>query len=145
MDDKFRSKWIWISSLVFGVFAGLIKAAFFPYPEYTPPAIYPASIAFFITALLWSLLIARNERATIIRGGTVGAIVGLLTPFLMWPFFLGFLALSENRFPELFLWAPIYMLTSLTRISCLTALLGIALGVVLIKIQQKEMVNFEEQ
>lgn len=77
-----------------------------------------------------------------LRGGIVGAIVGLLTPILMWPFFLLSLALSENRFPEIFLWSPIYMLISLQKISWLTILLGIVLGVVLIHFQGKAKANF---
>lgn len=142
MVDKFRSKWIIISSLVFGVFAGLIKVAFFPYPEYNPPAIYPAFIAFLITAFWWGLII-RSERITMLRGGIVGALVGLLTPVLMWPFFLLFLALSENRFPEIFLWSLIYMIISLYKVGWLTTILGIVLGVVLVYFQRKGQSQFQ--
>ena len=142
MSDKFQPKWIWISSLVFGLLAGLTKAVFFPYPEFNPPAIYPALVAFLITALLWWWLITKSERLTTLRGGIIGAIVGLLTPTLIWPFFLLLLALSENRFPEIFLWSPIYMLLTLVRIGWLTIFLGSVLGVVLVIIQRKGITDF---
>jgi membrane associated rhomboid family serine protease len=78
-----------------------------------------------------------------LRGGAAGAIVGLVTPILVWPFFLLITSLSEHRFPELFLWSPIYMLISLQRISWFTAILGIALGVTLayFRRNQKPVIN----
>jgi len=124
-------KWIWINALVFGAIAGLFKLAFFPFPEYNPPAIYPAFIAFLLTVLFWGWLLGESEHVAFFRAGIVGALVGLLTPVLIWPAFLLSLALSERRFPEIFLWSPIYMLISLQKISWLTALLGSALGIVL--------------
>jgi len=125
-----------ISSLVFGIIAGLIKVAFFPYPEYNPPAIYPAVIAFSITAYLWWVIIS-NERLSLFWGGIIGTIVGFLTPVVMWPVFLLLEALSLNRFPELFLWSPIYMMKSLYQISWLTSILGFVLGIVLVLFQRK--------
>jgi hypothetical protein len=136
MSVKFRIQWIWISSLVFGGFAGLFKAVFFPYPEFNPPAIYPTLVAFLLTFLLWRWLIKKRERGQMLRGGIVGAIVGLLTPILIWPFFLLLVSLEESRFTEIFFWSPIYMLISL-KISWLTVLLGIVLGAVLGHFQHK--------
>jgi len=72
----------------------------------------------------------------------VGALVGLLTPVLIWPFFFLFSGLFENRLPEIILWSPVYMLISLLRIGWLTILLGIVLGVVIAYIQQKAKINF---
>ena len=72
MGDRIRSKWLWISSLTFGVFAGLIKAIFIPYPEYNPPAIYPALVAFLLAAIFWWRLIVKSDRVTFLRGGSVG-------------------------------------------------------------------------
>ena len=63
--------------------------------------------------------------------------MGLLTPVLMWPVFLLVLALSENRFPEIFLWSPIYMGISLCRVSWLTVLIGFILGVIIVYFQSK--------
>ena len=76
MNHEVQSKWIWINALIFGLLAGLIKAIFFPYPEYNPPAIYPMVLAFLITALLWWWLIMRSDRMTILRGGIIGAVAG---------------------------------------------------------------------
>ena len=137
VGDRIRSKWLWISSLTFGVFAGLIKAIFIPYPEYNPPAIYPAMVAFLLAAIFWWRLIVKSDRVTFLRGGSVGGIVGLLTPPLAWPFFLLTIAVSENRFPEIFVWSPIYMLLSLYHVSWLTMLTGIILGFILVQFQRK--------
>ena len=134
----FRMKWILTSSLVFGISAGLLKAIFFPYPEYNPPAIYPAVLAALLSAVLWGF-IPRIESTPllIIWGGTAGAVVGLLTPILMWPVFLFILALSEHKFPETFFWSPIYMINSLFQASLPASVLGFFLGRILIKLQLK--------
>jgi hypothetical protein len=130
-------RWI-VAGLVFGISAGLLKIIFFPSPEYDPPAIYPAIIAFLISALLWRI-IPRIENTILLTfyGGIAGAIVGWITPVLMWPVFLFILALSLNKFPELFFWSPVYMSLSLYQASQLTAILGFLLGVVLINFQRK--------
>jgi hypothetical protein len=137
LDAQFQSRWVWISSLVFGGFALLFKAILFPYPLYNPPAVLPGFVAFLLTVLLWSSLLPRSGRAMLLRGGIVGAAVGLLTPVLIWPLFLFFLSWSENRFPEIFLWSPIYMYLSLTRIAWLTTLLGTLLGVLVAYFQKR--------
>lgn len=143
MSETYRSRWIWISSLVFGITAGLLKLAFFPYPEYNPPAIYPAFTAFLFTTLLWRWLVEKCEQVSVFRGGMLGIIVGLFTPVLMWPVFLFILALHENRFPEILLWSPIYMLMSLRNISWLTALIGTILGVILVYFRRRANVRAE--
>jgi hypothetical protein len=125
------SRWILISSLIFGAFAGFVKAVFLPYPDFNPPAIFPALVAFFLAALFWWWLVERGGRPTPRRGGLAGGLVGLLTPVLVWPFFLLSAALVEGRFPELFLWAPIYMYFGLIYVSWITAAAGIILGTVL--------------
>ena len=131
------SKWIWISSAIFGLITGLVKTIVFPYPGTNPPAIYPAIVAFLATALFWWLLISRSNRPTLVRGGLVGAIVGLLTPSLIWPFFLLEVGLAENRVSELLDWSLVYMFLIPLRIGWLTILLGIVIGVAVAYAQRK--------
>ena len=137
MPHTHSSKWIWISSAIFGLITGLVKTIVFPYPEYNPPAIYPAIIAFPTTALFWSWLISRSNRPSLVRGGLVGAIVGLLTPSLIWPFFLLEVGLAENRVSELLGWSLVYMFLTPLRIGWLTILLGVAIGVTVPYAQRK--------
>jgi hypothetical protein len=100
--------------------------------------VFTSAVAAFITAtLLWSVVFARNRRASFFRGAVVGALVGLVSHPPAWYLMLLFLYVSGERTssgertldPVNGLWASlVYSLFSWLLVGWITALIGAAIG-----------------
>jgi hypothetical protein len=128
--------WLWISSSVFALFAGLLRVNLFPAPEWNTPFISTMITAFGLSVLAWWLLFLRGRETTLLRGLIAGAIVGGLTPPLMWlPFALYIGVLTFQPLDPL-AWSPLYAFLMLERLSPYTAVLGAGVGVLLAALQK---------
>ena len=128
--------WLWISSSVFALFAGFLKASLFPAPQWNPPFDFVMITAFGVTALVWWLLFLRGRETTLLRGAIAGVLVGGLTPPLMWLPYGLYLAVTTSRPLEALGWSPIYAFLMLVRVSPYTAPLGAGLGALLASLQK---------
>jgi hypothetical protein len=128
--------WVWISSSVFALFAGLLKAALFPAPQWNPPFVFTMITAFGVSALVWWLIFLRSGETTLLRGVIAGMLVGGLTPPLMWlpfAFYLGAITLKPL---DPLAWSPVYVFLMLVRVSPYTAILGTGVGTLLAVLQK---------
>ena len=128
--------WLWISSSVFALFAGFLKASLFPAPQWNPPFDFVMITAFGVTALVWWLLFLRGRETTLLRGAIAGVLVGGLTPPLMWLPYGLYLAVTTSRPLEALGWSPIYAFLMLVRVSPYTAPFGAGLGALLASLQK---------
>jgi hypothetical protein len=126
--------WLWISSSVFALLAGLLKIALFP--EWNPPFIFPMITTFGVSALVWWLFFLRSEKATLLRGLIAGMLIGGLNPPLMWLSYGLFLAATTPRPLEALGWSPVYAFLMLVRVSPYTAILGAGVGALLAALQK---------
>jgi hypothetical protein len=128
--------WLWISSSAFALFAGLLRVVLFPAPEWNTPFISTMITAFSLSLLAWWLLFLRRRETTLLRGLIAGAIVGGLTPPLMWlPFALYIGVLTLQPLDPL-AWSPLYAYLMLVRLSPYTVVLGAGVGALLAALQK---------
>lgn len=128
---------IWTAGLTFGITAFLVKLIFYPAPMHNPPAIYGLIAGFVTGAAAWYLVIFRPGRQTLLRGGLTGILAGLFTPAIMWILFGLFASLTGPSTRDAFGWSLTYALLTFTQLTAwLSALLGCALGVSLIRFQE---------
>jgi hypothetical protein len=128
--------WVWISSGVFALMAGLLKAALFPAPQWNPPYLFTMVTAFGLSALVWRLLFLRPQETTLPRGLIAGMLVGGLTPPLMWLPFALFLGITTFKLLDPLAWSPAYASLMLVQVSPYTAVLGAGVGVLLAALQK---------
>ena len=132
---------VFISSVIFAFLAGLIKAVFFPSPEWNPPFIFPMLTAFLVTAFFWWLLVGRRYRTNLAWGAIAGAIIGLVTPPLMWLPYGLFLTVTLDKGIEPLAWSPIYAFLMLIRVSPFATLLGAIVGAIIAFVESKKTVT----
>lgn len=130
-DHHSHLNWIWISGSVFGLMAGIIKYAFFPEPGFNPPDMFALVVTFLIAALLWWLVIAKNGEMSTLRGAIAGALIGFVTPPLMWLMYGLYLFFTAPKPVEALLWSPAYALIMLTRVSWITVIPGALVGAII--------------
>jgi hypothetical protein len=111
------SDWLWISSSVFALLAGLLKASLFPSPQWNPPFIFAMVTAFGVTALVWWWFFLRSQNGNLLRGLIAGVLIGGLTPPLMWLPYGLYLAATTPSPLEALGWSPIYAFLMLVRVS----------------------------
>ena len=124
---------IWLCGLVFSILAALLKMFFFP--QFNPSILWHVIIAFLIAVVLWYELVARRDRVTVIRAGSIGALIGFLTPPLTWLVYGVYLLLTTVEPVEAFGWSLAYAWIMLIKVSPLSLLLGILLGVGIVYVQ----------
>ncbi len=128
---------IWAAGLTFGITAFLVKLIFYPAPMHNPLAVYGLMAGFVTGAAAWYLVIFRPGRSTLLRGALTGILVGLFTPAIMWILFGMFTSLIDTSARDAFGWSLTYALLTFTTLTAwLSALLGGALGVSLIRFQE---------
>jgi hypothetical protein len=128
--------WLWISSGVFVLLAGLLKAALFPAPQWNPPFVFAMITAFGVSALAWWLFFLRPRETSLPRGLIAGMLVGGLTPPLMWLPFALFLGITTFKLLDPLAWSPAYASLMLVQVSPYTAVLGAGVGVLLAALQK---------
>jgi hypothetical protein len=128
--------WVWISSSVFALLAGLLKAALFPAPQWNPPFVFTMIAAFGVSALAWWLLFLRDQVTTLPRGLIAGMLIGGLTPALMWLPYGLFLAPTAPRPLEALGWSLAYAYLMLVQVSPYAAVLGAGVGALLATLQK---------
>jgi hypothetical protein len=128
--------WTWISSSVFALLAGLLKAILFPAPQWNPPFVFTMITAFGVSALAWWLLFLRPQETTLPRGLIAGMLVGGLTPPLMWLPFALLLGITTFKLLDPLAWSPVYAYLMLVQVSPYTAVLGAGVGALLAALQK---------
>jgi hypothetical protein len=93
-------------------------------------------IAFLVAALFWQGLIARREQVTLIWAGSVGALIGLLTPPLTWLLYGVYLFFTTDKPVEALGWSLAYAWLMLIRVSPSSLLLGVLVGLGVVYAQQ---------
>ena len=86
-------------------------------------------IAFFTAIILWYWLVARRDNVTVIRAGSIGALIGFLIPPLTWLVYGVYLFFTTAKPVEAFGWSVAYAWIMLIKVSPPSLLLGILLGV----------------
>jgi hypothetical protein len=128
------SGWLWISSSVFALLAGLLKVSLFP--QWNPPLIFPMITAFGVSALVWWKLFLRSQNVGLLRGLIAGVLIGGLTPPLMWLPYGLYLTATTPRPQEALGWSLVYAFLMLIRLSPYTAILGAGSGALLAALQK---------
>jgi multisubunit Na+/H+ antiporter MnhE subunit len=118
---------IWLCGLIFSVLAALLKMFFSP--QFNPSILWHTFIAFFIATVLWYWLVARSNNVTVIRAGSIGALIGFLTPPLTWLAYGVYLFFTAVKPVEALGWSLAYAWLMLIRVSLLSLLLGTLIGV----------------
>jgi hypothetical protein len=115
------------AGLGFSTLAALFKVLFFPH--FNPSFFWHMLIAFFTAIILWYWFVGRRDNVTVIRAGSIGALIGFLTPPLTWLMYGVYLFLTTVKPVEAFGWSLAYAWIMLIKVSPLSLLLGILLGV----------------
>jgi hypothetical protein len=118
---------IWICGLVFSLLAALLKIFFFS--DFNPSILWHMLIAFFIAIVLWNWLVAGRDKVTVIRTGSIGALIGFVTPPLTWLVYGVYLLFITAKPVEAFGWSLAYAWIMLIKVSPTSFLLGILAGV----------------
>lgn len=118
---------IWFCGLVFSLVAALLKIFFFP--DFNPSILWHILIAFFIAIVLWNWLVARRDKVTVIRAGSIGALIGFVTPPLTWLVYGVYLFFTASKPVEAFGWSLAYAWIMLVKVSPPSLLLGILAGI----------------
>jgi len=126
---------IWLCGLVFSILAALLKMLFFPH--FNPSIFWHMLVAFLIAIVLWYWLVAKRDKITIIRAGSIGALIGFLTPPLTWLVYGVYLFFTTAEPIEAFGWSLAYAWIMLIKVSLPSLLLGILVGVGIAYVQRK--------
>jgi hypothetical protein len=119
--------------VIFSILAALLKVLYFPH--FNPSFLWQMLIAFFIAIAFWYWLVARQDKITIVRAGTMGALIGFLTPPLTWLMYGVYLFLTTSKPVEAFGWSLAYAWIMLVKVSPPSLLLGILAGIGLAYVQ----------
>jgi hypothetical protein len=128
---------IWLCGLVFSLLAALLKVLYFPH--FNPSFLWHMLIAFLIASILWYWLMARRDKITMIRAGSIGALIGLLTPPLTWLIYGVYLFFTAVEPVEAFGWSLAYAWLMLIKVSLPSLLLGILAGVGIAHVKPERM------
>jgi hypothetical protein len=123
----------WLCGLVFGILAALLKMLFFLH--FNPSILWHMLVAFLIAIALWYWLVARRDKVTVVWTGSIGALIGFLTPPLTWLVYGVYLFFTTAKPVEAFGWSLAYAWIMLVKVSPPSLLLGILAGIGLAYVQ----------
>jgi hypothetical protein len=131
------SSTIWLCGLVFSLLAALLKVLYFP--DFNPSLLWHMLIAFLIASILWYWLMARRDKVTVLRAGSIGALIGFLTPPLTWMIYGVYLFFTAIEPVEAFGWSLAYAGLMLIKVSLPSLLLGSLAGIGIAHVQPERM------
>ena len=128
---------IWLGGLVFSLLAALLKVLYFPH--FNPSFLWHMLIAFLIASILWYWLMTRRDKVTVLWAGSIGALIGFLTPPLTWLIYGVYLSFTAVEPVEAFGWSLAYAWLMLIKVSLPGLLLGSLAGIGLAHVQPERM------
>ena len=132
------SLWTLIAGATFGLVAFLLKAIFFPAPQFNPSPGHLILAGGLSGSIVWYLVVARIPAASTSRGVLAGSIAGFLTPIVAWPLFGLFRVLTDPAAGDALSWSLVYSFLMLRGVAWLSALLGALLGGFLAWLQKRQ-------
>lgn len=127
-----------MAGATFGLAAFLLKAIFFPVPQFNPPAGHLLLSGILCGSLAWYVFAVRSGPVSLSRGFLAGSIAGFLTPVVAWPLFGMFRAIADPAARDALRWSLVYAFLMLWGTAWLSALPGALLGSILAWTQKRQ-------